>query len=220
MGRRKLLLRPLPQRRSAAVGTEEDASHRLLQPTDCHENPSDRSALGLGACALSSQLLRLRSGCTLARTLRPGALGADAGWPLPASPAPSGDSVGAAPPTSSIATLPRRGRRLPVGARHDPPRPVWPRASRVSYPMAPLFHPTLGSRSSRSPPAGPEPVLRLAHPREAPPEPGTPCTDRSRRSTPRSREGSRVAGRHWSPGFATRGPASDTLSPSTVFVLR
>jgi hypothetical protein len=87
-----------------------------------------------------------------------------------------------------------------------------PSTSRVPCSMAPPVALLLGLGRSRIPLASPGPLLRVAHQRVTLPRPEAPCTDRSHRSAPRLRLELCCAGRHWCPGFATEGPASDMLS--------
>lgn len=100
----------------------------------------------------------------------PGAFGTSAGWPLPASPAPSDGAVSAAPPASSHVTSPRRGRstarRLPNRNSLQPCRPL---ASRMPRPMAPLVAPISDHGQGRELRREPGPLPQAAHPRSVPP---------------------------------------------------
>jgi hypothetical protein len=78
MGRRVLLLPAFPRRLRVLFGPEENASNQLLQPTCCHENPLDRSAPELQACALCDHRLDAGLSLTLARRLDPSACSAGA----------------------------------------------------------------------------------------------------------------------------------------------
>jgi hypothetical protein len=143
----------------------------------------------------------------------PGAFGTGAGWPLPASPAPSDGAVSAAPPASSHVTSPQRGRstarRLPS---RNSLRPCRPLASRMPRPMAPRLAPISDHGQGRELRTKPGPLPLAAHPRSMPPR----SESAFRRQVPVLRSslalGASRPDRHRSRGFATAGPASDTCS--------
>jgi hypothetical protein len=68
--------------------------------------------------------------------------------------------------------------------------------------------------ASRAVPREPEPASPHPNQRMRLVEPEAPSTDKSHRRRPSSRPNSNRVGRHWYPGFATVGPASDMLSRS------
>lgn len=121
---------------------------------------------------------------TLARSFEPNTFHAGAGWPLPASPAPSGDAVGAASPTSNIATSPRRAVRPPVGFRTSA------RLGLVSHTRAGCrargrLCSRCGLDRPKPPlPASPGPLLGAALHRFTLPRPEAPSTDWSHCSAP------------------------------------
>jgi hypothetical protein len=87
--------------------------------------------------------------CALSRTR---AFRAGAGWPLPASPAPNGDAVRAASPTSNIVISPRKAVRSARGLPNI--NSLWlcrPSTSRVACSMALLV--TLLSSSAEANPS-------------------------------------------------------------------
>lgn len=143
----------------------------------------------------------------------PGAFGTGAGWPLPASPAPSDGAVSAAPPASSHVISPRRGRstarRLPS---RNSLRPCRPLASRMPLPMAPRLAPISDHGQGRELRTKPGPLPLAAHPRSMPPR----SESAFHRQVPVLRSslalGASRPGRHQSRGFATARPASDTCS--------
>jgi hypothetical protein len=146
MGLRNPLLALLRRRRSAVVVPREDASHRPLQPTCCHEYPLEHATPKLRALTLPTAATCPALPPEPSLDFPNATVHSDVDWPLPASSTLSGDAVDAAPPAAASPITPK-GRpvsRTRCSRGHCPPR-TGPMSQLAGTPCRP-FVPSPASR--------------------------------------------------------------------------
>lgn len=199
-----------PQRHwRAARSTGEMPLTNLCNRPSCHEYPRSHAIPKLGALTLSPAaiLLVLPPGWEPSLLLE--AILGDAGLPLLASPALGRPRSWSAPPAATRPS-PQQGCAVSRAAARvgvvDPPRARW------SGPQTPRVATRSSCPASRAVPRGPGPASPHPNQRMRLFEPEAPSASKSHRRRPSSRSNGDRVGRHWYPGFAAVGPASDMLS--------
>jgi hypothetical protein len=186
-----------------------DASNQSLQPTSCHEYPESHAIPRLPAFAV--RLPRTSSCFQLS--------GSPAFRPRPPSAAldchcwrfqPWIDRAVGADAASCYRTITPEGvRGVPPfgsGGRFRPARARWP-DSQTPHVATHGLYPASRARPREPGPASPQPNQRM---RLRKPE--APSTSKSHRRRPGLRPNGDRMGRHWYPGLAAKGPASDMRS--------
>jgi len=189
----------------------KDVSHQSLQPTCCHEyprsHPSPSSGLSPFRPPRSSSCIRLGG-----------------------SPAfhsrPSSATLNCHCWLSSLGSAAQLVLRRPAATEPSPPKGravsraairagfVVPTRTRWSGSQTPHVATRSLRSASRAHPREPEPASPHPNQRERLFEPKAPSTSKSHRRRPSSRPNDDRMGRHWYPGFAASGPASDMRSRS------
>jgi len=202
----------LQRHRRAVRSTEEmplaNLCNRLVVTSTLGVTPSP--SIGLSPFRPPRPSSRLRPGGV--PSLRPEAFLGSAGWPLLASPALgrprswccAGQLLPAHHPSQGCAVSRAAARAGLV----NPTRARW------SGSQAPRVATRSLCPASRAPPREPGPASPHPNQRMQIVEPEAPSTNRSHRRRPSLRPNGDRVGRHWCPGFATGGPASDMLSRS------
>jgi hypothetical protein len=199
-----------PQRHwRAARSTGEMPLTNLCNRPSCHEYPRSHAIPKLGALALlpAAILLVLPPGWEPSLLLE--AILGDAGFAIAGI-----SSLGSAAQLVCAASCYQA--ITPTGMRGVPRRSPSGRCRPASSPMvrpadAPCRYPQL-IPASRAEPREPGPASPHPNQRMRLFEPEAPSASKSHRRRPSSRSNGDRMGRHWCPGFAAKGPASDMLS--------
>jgi len=199
-----------PQRHWRAVRpTGEMPRTNLCNRLSCHEYPRRHPIPKLRALARPTAAILLVHPSGWEPSLLPEAILGDAELPLLALQPWVGRAVGAAP-ASCYQTFTPEGsggvpRRSPSGLCRPASNPM------VRLADAPCRYPQ-PSPASRAHPREPGPASPHPNQRVRLFEPEAPSTGKSHRPRPSSRPNDDRMGRHWYPGFAASGPASDMRS--------
>jgi len=186
-----------------------DASHQSQQPTCCHEYPRYHPIPKLRALALPTAAILLVHPSGWEPSLPLEAILGDARLPLLALQPWVDRAVGAAPASCYQTLTPEGMRGVPRLGSSGLCRPA--SSPMVRLADAPCRYPQPSS-ASRAHPREPEPASSHPNQRVRLFELKAPSTSKSHRRRPSSRPTDDRMGRHWYPGFAASGPASDTLS--------